>query len=361
MKKRFTILLVLLLTLVCVAASAQEYYTLPEIREQAATGWHETYTDKYGRETTVDIDVEVFGEDVAPILKVGFPLFERHDIHENAPYESDSSIERVGGKRTYVERMIGERIDLDRAYGMDYGNDLIVQDVYDYLNILLAPLELSVENFAFKQPEGFDVISNVKKTTGEVLSPAFYLINLCPKLREMPIYTHASFSVKAQGRPIYTPTLSFQMRNTEEYGLTVKTIVEQEEVVGDIPLCSLETVIENLEKKVKDGYIQGVSALRFGYALYNDPKNPKGTRSAYDAKCYYAVPSWVITCVYSPDPKETLWDEEKLAKRIEEENYHISYVQRYMVINAQTGEMLDYFGKKSQSDYQGFIPWDKVQ
>ena len=42
-------LLALLLALVCTAASAQEYYTLPEIREQAAQGWHETYTDKYGR------------------------------------------------------------------------------------------------------------------------------------------------------------------------------------------------------------------------------------------------------------------------------------------------------------------------
>lgn len=45
MKTRITLLLALLLALVCVAASAQEYYTLPEIREQAAAGWHETYTD----------------------------------------------------------------------------------------------------------------------------------------------------------------------------------------------------------------------------------------------------------------------------------------------------------------------------
>ena len=40
--------------------------TLPEIREQAKDGWHETYTDKYGRETVVDIDVEVYGGENAP-------------------------------------------------------------------------------------------------------------------------------------------------------------------------------------------------------------------------------------------------------------------------------------------------------
>ena len=37
MKTKITILLALLLALVCTAASAQEYYTLPEIREQATS------------------------------------------------------------------------------------------------------------------------------------------------------------------------------------------------------------------------------------------------------------------------------------------------------------------------------------
>ena len=53
MKTKTTMLLALLLALVCTAAYAQEYYTLPEIREQAAQGWHETYTDKYGRLVTL--------------------------------------------------------------------------------------------------------------------------------------------------------------------------------------------------------------------------------------------------------------------------------------------------------------------
>ena len=67
MKTKITMLLALLLALVCTAAYAQEYYTLPEIREQAEQGWHETYTDKYGRVRQVDIDIEVFGEEKAPV------------------------------------------------------------------------------------------------------------------------------------------------------------------------------------------------------------------------------------------------------------------------------------------------------
>ena len=71
MKKQFAALLAAL-SLLPTLALAQEYYTLPEIREQAKDGWHETYTDKYGRETVVDIDVEVYGEETAPVLKVGW-------------------------------------------------------------------------------------------------------------------------------------------------------------------------------------------------------------------------------------------------------------------------------------------------
>ena len=71
MKKQFAALLTAL-SLLPTLALAQEYYTLPEIREQAKDGWHETYTDKYGRETVVDIDVEVYGEETAPVLKVGW-------------------------------------------------------------------------------------------------------------------------------------------------------------------------------------------------------------------------------------------------------------------------------------------------
>ncbi|MEI3406102.1 MAG: hypothetical protein V8Q79_05865 [Christensenellales bacterium] len=37
--------------------------------EQAAQGWHETYTDKYGRTRQVDIDIEASGEERAPVIK----------------------------------------------------------------------------------------------------------------------------------------------------------------------------------------------------------------------------------------------------------------------------------------------------
>ena len=129
MKKVFAILVILML--ICTAASAQEYYTLPEIREQAAAGWHKTYTDKYGRETVVDIDVEVFGEDVAPVLKISHVDYkvnmemleegaegedDRFVINKNNPYASISGENRKDGRRTDIYASKGKLIDLDEPY-----------------------------------------------------------------------------------------------------------------------------------------------------------------------------------------------------------------------------------------------------
>ena len=85
----------LLLALTPNFAAAQEYYTLPEIREQAKDGWHETYTDKYGRETVVDIDVEVYGEETAPVLKVGWGKYGKFTDDNAFKLEKNHPVDRL--------------------------------------------------------------------------------------------------------------------------------------------------------------------------------------------------------------------------------------------------------------------------
>ena len=107
MKKQFAALLAAL-SLLPTLALAQEYYTLPEIREQAKDGWHETYTDRYGRETVVDIDVEVYGEETAPVLKVGWGKYGKFTddnafkLEENHPVNRLMEAKKRGGKSTYI-------------------------------------------------------------------------------------------------------------------------------------------------------------------------------------------------------------------------------------------------------------------
>lgn len=367
MKKYAGMLVALLIALVSATGLAQEYYTLPEIREQAAEGWHETYTDKYNRTVDVDIEVQVFGEKSAPVLKIGFPDDVRYIENHNPPYDTVSDI-RHGRTATHIYRAHGESVDLYRAYGEDYGNDLTLREVYDFLIPLLEQQGVLAENCIFDPPAELDVMCSLDQKTGELVASAFYNIHFWPGMHGLPILEHAMYSFLNQGWVgIYTPKIVFQMRNQEEYSLFIGTLTEQEMLAEDIPLCSLDQVIQNLESKIELGFIQQVASLRFGYALYNDPTiaSSRDRRvSAYDVSCFYAVPSWVIECVFSENPRENAVDRIN-AQALNDSDFDEYGAMRTIMINAQTGEMLDPFDTSKDgvgdADYKGFISWDDVR
>ena len=228
MKKQFAALLTAL-SLLPTLALAQEYYTLPEIREQAKDGWHETYTDRYGREIQVDIDADVFGEQTAPLIKAGFPQYDIYDVVQNCPYDTVSNVKRKGGKRTHIYRSYGTEVDLDKPYGADYGNDLTLNEMYSFVKRLLTEQGIPCDIFLYERPRFFDVLCNIQQSTGEVKATAFYLVRLYEQFYGIPVLTRkiASFNTK-RGWPDYEPNISFQMRNENEYTAMVNVLEEQE-------------------------------------------------------------------------------------------------------------------------------------
>ncbi len=50
------------------------------------------------------------------------------------------------------------------------------------------------------------------------------------------------------------------------YGVTIE---KKSVLIDDVPLCSMDKVIESIETKIQEGYIRNVYyALRFGYCCY---------------------------------------------------------------------------------------------
>ncbi len=365
-KKRWGALVLCALILAHCTGFAQEYHTLPEIQEQAAQGWHETYTDKYGRETAVDIDIQVFGGETAPVLKVGFPEYVEYRLTNNNPFTTVEGVKRKGGWRTHAYRTFGAPADLDTPYGADYGCDLTLREVYAFLGEVLEREGIDAGDYLYECPELLDVLYNRSQATGEAITPAFYVVDLWPELHGLPIMTHAMLSFQKQGWPIYTPSMSFMMSGRDSYQLFIGTLTEQEMLSEDIPLCSLEQVIAGLEKKIEAGYLQRVFSLNFGYVLYNDPNFPDDTRSAFDAECFYAVPSWVIECAYMVDPKDTfVYDYEALIDKDPDISERTVVGAATITINAQTGEMLDPMDNSKRglgdADYKGFLRWEDVR
>lgn len=350
MKKLVMVLIAILLMFGCITGVAQGYYTLTDIREQATNGWHKSYFDKYGREITVDIDIEVFGQDAAPVLKCVWPDYIEYDYDKNNPYLSVTNVKRYGGQRTVAFFSEGERLNLDQAYGMNYGNNLTLREAYNILKKHLECEGITTDEYVYEQPDVLSVLCNTSQTTGEVLSEAFYEGTLWPTLRELPLLAHIGTSFVKRKEPVLIPRMSFCVQSEDAFTINVLNLIEGEIIVEDIPLCSVEQVIRNLEKEIEDGYIQDVISLRFGYSLYNDPVTQSEKRvSAYDVECFYAVPSWVVGCKFMDDP---------------EKNAEDNHSPDYITINAQTGKVPDYFDKslygKADTTYKGFISWEDL-
>ena len=114
----------------------------------------------------------------------------------------------------------------------------------------------------------------------------------------------------------------------------------------------MEKVIEGARKFIESGWVHDVLALRFGYVVYGDPELDWTKRfTADDVENWYLVPTWVMDCY-------VLWDAKK-----DELTKHPTISQ--IAINAQTGEITDYFDKSLNGGgdvrYKGFISWNDVR
>lgn len=355
MKMRITILVALLLALVCTAVSAQEYYTLPEIREQAETGWHETYTNKYGRTRQVDIDIEVFGEERAPVIKAcwGDPDVLRFQGEKDPYGEITEEVDKGRGERVFLYSSVrGMTVDLDQKYGEAYGNDLTPREVYAFIEQCLQERGVD-QDYIWERPNTFSLVYGQHKKSGEVLVPPVYYIWLWPQEQGLPILGHVGFSFQRNIDAAFSfPRLMIWMRDQENYSCAAFDFDVQEVLAEDIPLCSVDRVIEGARKMIEDGHICQVLSLRFGYAVYTDPDyQMKSGETAFDMPAGYLVPSWVLECYILNNPKV-----DKLSEYAGVAT---------LVINAQTGEMLDWFDTsyhgRGDGRYKGFISWDDVR
>lgn len=376
MKKCVSVFLILSMMLCCAGAVAQEYITLSELREQAKNGWHESYTDKYGREMKVDIDVEVFGEDTAPVvkvkpttLKVNSSLMEEGAVFKNRTLYRNNPADDIFGARSGQVTMIahhtyGEKVDLDKVYAEEYGTPLTILDLKNRAEDVLAPHGVTLDDFLFDQPKEFSVRFKMSRKTQEVLAPAGYLAHFWQTMYGLPIFEHINRAYQKQSWPEFAPQSVIVMRESDEYSIVVDAVEEIEMLAQDIPLCSFERVKESIEEKIESGNVQKIYSMRFGYVVFNDADYPKDMKTVYDADCYYLTPTWVIECMYKDNAKDRwVYTGSKSDELCENEKNSTDYY--LMMVNAQTGEVYERSdrsnGGKGDSIYKGYVSWDEVK
>ena len=366
----------LMLALLPALGLAQAYYTLPEIREQAAAGWHETYTDKYGREIAVDVNAEVYGGENAPVLQVKPVWYSLNaDLLAGCEYWRDGGQAvichnnpadavfgaRSGEKTVTVYRSCGERVDMDAVYGEEYGAVVTMREMTERLHGVLQAHGISAEHYLFAQPKAFSVRCKIKSKSGEVVAPGMYMAHFWQQMYGLPILASIGEAFEKPAWPEIGAEAVFTMRDADSYSATVSGVEEMQKLAEDVPLCAFERVRDGLAALIEAGHVRRVFDVKLGYVAYNDPDCPEDLKSIYDAPCYYLVPAWVAKVIYVDQPgKDYAYRGMQSDELVPDEKNVAEY--KTVIIHAQTGEVIDRANRESdRADYKGFLSWDDVK
>lgn len=354
------------LTLAAVSASAQEYFSIEQVREQAAAGWHGVY-QAYGREITVDVEAYIPSVERVPVDKMEFarmePRFPEEETgllytirpEENVfVFETHDYIEQVPNKieKTY-EGCVNDPQEWERAYAP--GSSLTLSSAVDIARQALAVMGLEESDWDLAHPYRLATFGFRHPKTKEATAPGEYMIYFHQLVNGIPLLNHAGAAYYWKTRGNTTIHLNVSVIVSDMYDISCRMLKSSGRMADDVPLCSFAKVLEAAEREILAGHIRKIYGLKFGYLFYENPDD--GTVSAR-ADHFCAVPVWQLDCLYLKNPRAEL--PEYGQDETGDEQNSLEYSN--LIINAQTGEMQDFMSeKKDRAIYQGFLAWEDVQ
>ena len=122
---------------------------------------------------------------------------------------------------------------------------------------------------------------------------------------------------------------------------------EEKRIQEDVPLATLDEVMRALEKRIEEGYIRDIDALRLGYVCYLDDTSPD---------TYTLYPTWVCDCIYANSPREQI--EENDVTDAFRENYRYEQI----IVDAQTCDIQAGWIDRDEGLYHAEpMTWGKIQ
>ena len=364
--KKWTIMLFTVLFLFAAVGCAQEYYTIDQLREQAAEGWHNVY-EAYGRKIIADIDITIPDVEQVPVEKLEFARRETQVTEKETGLEfyirpegnifgfnTPDFIEPVSGKiEKKNEICIGNPNEWERMYAE--GNELTLSDIVNVIKDALSVMQLDYRNWDLNHPYELRTFSFRDPSTKEVVAPGEYMVYFHQMVNEIPLLNHAGATYKQRTRGNATIRLDASVINEKMYDIVIPSVKTTEKLADDVPLCSLSKVISAIEKEIEAGHIRKIYDLEFGYVFYEDPDYvTKTTQTDH----FYAIPVWQLNCLYMSNRQKELPE----YGGDEAWNERDSTEYSSLVINAQTGEMQEFMSQaEDRAEYKGFISWDKVK
>ena len=122
---------------------------------------------------------------------------------------------------------------------------------------------------------------------------------------------------------------------------------EEKRIQEDVPLATLDEVMQALEKKIEEGYIRDIYALRLGYVCYPDDTSPD---------IYALYPAWVCDCIYANSPHE------QIMENIVTDAFRENYRYEQIFVDAQTCDIQAGWIDQDEGLYHAEpMTWGKMQ
>ena len=363
-KTALTVLMAMILLLGCIVpASAAQYVTIADIREETKDGWHETYTFK-GEEIRVDVDIEIPDVDKVPIVRIKEP----GEIYPNdAPENADVtlfgnegflySVEPTAASNSYTGFVDREQY----SYGAQAENSPFTSD--EAVAFALEKLQPYCEMYDLPdlQIRSIAAFSRLYKANDNAKTINFdepiteagnYDIDFSQSFYGIPYHYKAyPFVWPLKSEPqtlsligdIYAVVVS-----EEKYAISFRPAIEDELLANDVPLLPFSEIRKEYEHLINTGYIRDVYNIRLGYFVMDNP-NDLGNTSIL-------IPVWelsgaIVNHPSNPTPAPVFADRE-LQKR---------NAGRYALINAQTAKYYNPEDKSRDRKHGTYITWDEVK
>ena len=187
-----------------------------------------------------------------------------------------------------------------------------------------------------------------------------YFISFRQKLEGIPIYleigskmlttnqTHVTqeAALKSQRiRGLETNTLEYM--DEKSFILDTTWMTEEKQIQEDVPLATFDEVKQALEKKIEEGYIRDIYALRLGYVCYLD-------NTSLDT--YILYPAWVCDCIYANSPRE------QIMENIVSDAFRENFRYEQIIVDAQTCDIQSGWIDRDEGLYHVEpIVWGEIQ
>lgn len=365
-----------------VVAHADEYTSISDLYTQTPGRWTESFTNRSGETVLVDCSVEVPNVNQVPVLSATwYPALPKEYVKEyvpsrtawpmNAAHSDDSYTmlthnyhyalkESEIRLKYYDEEQFIKLEDLDWNAVYVRNSQLTAGEAFDVIHQAVMDIYSKYGEFGFydfRPARGLTILSLMNQNGEHVRELDVYSFCGQQIIRGIPIltnagYTFASSSINSDTMYRYEGGHEAQyyvlhVETEDSYGFAAHLLAEKEIIADDIPLQSFEAAKPDIIDLIEEGYIRDIYGIQFGFVAYPDKQ--------HDLKNYVLFPSWVIECEYYDSP-------DLVTESVEVPNYSNSQHYRRLVVNAQTGRMLDPRSKgPNRSDPPKIITWEDVR